>query len=325
MRFTGRTRGLLGRAGTIAATLAILASGCATPEPAITFLDEESGLSFLHPPRWNVGFAEQSGLRYRYLTAPKVEGDVEALSITFIAPTAATSVDAVASAYLTGGTAVVTTRGAQASHWSFKDSSGVASRLRLSPTSGGRFFGAWVRGSEAALTRYATRIDAVLESLRVEDPTHWPEEKFAGMVARAPQAWTRGSRLSSAQSATMQFKSLPLFVERGSAIHGFVTLSKEPVPPPGDLEAFNKIVRARASDTVAVMEHHPWLALEGVNRADGYVTYMRSGTTLTSTRIRRWITVRNGVGLTFSCEARADAFDRLDPWCRQMAYTVHLE
>ena len=325
MRFTGRTRGLLSRAGAIVAALGVFALGCAAPESAITFLDEESNLSFVHPPRWNVGFAEQAGLRYRYLTAPKVEGDVEALSVTFIAPTAGASVDAVASAYLTGSSALVATPGAQTSHWSFKDSSGVASRLRLSPTSGGRFFGAWVRGSEPAMKRYASRIDAVLGSVRVEDPAQWPEEKFAGMVARAPQSWTRGSRLSRAQSATMQFKSLPLFVERGSAIHGFVTLSKEPVPSPGDLEAFNKIVRARASDTVAVIEHHPWLALEGVDRADGYVTYMRSGTTLTSTRIRRWITVRNGVGLTFSCEARADAFDRLDPWCRQMAYTVRLE
>lgn len=176
------------------------------------------------------------------------------------------------------------------------------------------------------MKRYSSRVDALFSSLRIEDPTQWPEERFAGLIARVPPTWSRGSRLKSATQATMQFKSPPLFVEKGaSTIHGFVTVSREPVPPPGDLDAFNKLVKARASDTVAVIEHHPWLALEGVDRAPGYVDYMRSGTALTSTRIRRWITVKNGVGLTFSCEARADAFDRLDPWCRRLAYTVRLE
>jgi hypothetical protein len=124
----------------------------------------------------------------------------------------------------------------------------------------------------------------------------------------------------------MQFKSLPLAVEKGTAtIHGFVTVSKEPVPSPGQLETFNKVVKERASDTVALLEHRSWPAAPSLGRPEGYVDYLRSGTTLTSTRIRRFITVKNGVGLMFFCEARADAFDRLDPWCRRMAETVRLE
>lgn len=307
--------------------LGIVATGCAPQDPLLSFLDEESNVSFTHPPRWSVGFAEQSGIRYRYLTAPRIEGDAVALSATLISPSAASSADVVAQAYLAGASEVVTTPGpSNSSTWRFKDSSGVSSRLQLAPAGTGRFFGAWVRGSDAAVQRYESRIDVLLASLRVEDPTQWPEERFAGLVARVPPAWNRGSRLSSSTHATMQFKSPPLFVEKGnSTIHGFATVSREPVPPPGDLEAFNKFVKARASDTVALLEHHPWLALEGVERAAGYVDYMRSGTALTSTRIRRWITVKNGMGLTLSCEARADAFDRLDPWCRRMAYTVRLD
>ncbi len=304
-----------------------VATGCAPQDPLLSFIDEESNVSFTHPPRWSVGFAEQSGVRYRYLTAPKVEGDAVALSATLISPVAASSADAVAQAYIAEASEVVASPGpANSSTWRFKDSSGVSSRLHLAPAGTGRFFGAWVRGSDAAMKRYASRIDVLLASLRVEDPTQWPEEKFAGLNARVPPPWDRGSRLSSSTHATMQFKSPPLFVEKGaSTIHGFVTVSREPVPPPGDLEAFSRFVKARASDTVALLEHHPWLALEGVERAAGYVDYMRSGTTLTSTRIRRWITVKNGMGLTLSCEARADAFDRLDPWCRRLAYTVRLD
>jgi hypothetical protein len=309
------------------AAFVLLTPGCASQDPLLSFLDNESNVSFTHPPRWNVGFAEQQGVRYRYLTAPKIEGDAEALSATIIAPAAAASAAAVAEAYLTGASEIVASPGpAGASVWAFRDSSRVASRLQIGPAGPGRFFGAWVRGSDAAMKRYSSRIDVLLASLKFEEPAQWPEERFAGLIVRVPAAWTRGSRLTSATQATMQFKSPPLFVEKGSStIHGFLTVSREPVPPPGDLEAFAKLLKSRTSDTVGLIEHHPWLALEGVDRASGYVDYLRSGTTLTSNRIRRWITVRNGVGLVFSCEARADAFDRFDPWCRRMAYTVRLE
>mgnify|MGYP000682783867 CR=1 FL=1 len=48
----------------------------------------------------------------------------------------------------------------------------------------GRFFGAWVRGSEAAFKQYDAKLKTLLASLHVEDPATWPEEKFAGMTAR---------------------------------------------------------------------------------------------------------------------------------------------
>ena len=329
MNLSGRTRDALLRLRVIAIAVAatLTVSRCASPEPLLSFLDEESNVSFTHPPRWSVGFAEQAGIRYRYVTAPKVDGDTEALSVTMIAPTTAPSADAVAEAYLAGATNVAATPASDGvANWTFKDSSGVLSRLRIAGAGDGRFFGAWVRGSESAMKRYSGPVDRLLSSLRVEDAARWPEERFAGMVAKAPPGWTRGSRLSNSSNATMQFKSPPLSVEKGTAtIHGFATLSKEPVPSPGDIEAFSKMVKTRASDTVAILDHRPWLALSGVDRAEGYMDYMRSGNAMTATRIRRWISVRNGVGLTFSCEARADAFDRLDPWCRRMAYTVGLE
>lgn len=323
-------RGNRARASALAPLLAaaILAvSACRAPDPLLSFLDDESGVSFTHPPRWSVGFAEQGGVRYRYLTAPAVGLEAEPLSATLIAPTAAASAEVVAQAYLTGATLIqASPSAAGASEWTFRDAGGVSSRLRLAQAGEGRYFGAWVRGSEAAMKQYAGRVAVLLDSLTVENPSLWPEERFGGLVARVPPAWTRGSRLSNQTRATMQFKSLPLFVERGTdTIHGFITVAKEPVPPPGDLETFAKLVKTRVSDTVALLEHRPWPPPAGLDRPAGYVDYMRSGTTLTSTRIRRWMTVKDGVALLYSCEARADAFDRLDPWCRRMADTVRFE
>lgn len=314
-----------GRTFLAAATLALLA--CRAPDPVVSFLDEESGLSFTHPPRWTVGLAEQEGQRYRYVTAPKVGDDKEALSITLISPTPAASADAVGAAYLSGAFGVVMTTDARgAATWTFKDQAGVSSRLRVAPAGDGRFVGGWARGSDAAMKLYEARIEALLASLRFENASQWPEERFAGLAVRAASTWTRGSRLSNATNASMQFKSPPLVVDKGmDTIHGFVTLTREPVPPPGDLEAFYKMVKGRASDTVARLDHADWPPTPGLDRPAGYADYLRSGTPLTSTRIRRWITVRNGVGLTFTCEARADAFERLDPWCRRMAPTVRFE
>lgn len=312
---------------TLLAVAALSLCACRAPDPLLSFFDDESGLSFTHPPRWTVGVAEQSGTRYRYLTAPRIGDDKEALSVTLIAPTPASSAEAVAAVYLTGAFGVVVIPGAGgATTWTFQDQAGVSSTLRVSPTGEGRFFGAWARGPAEAMKRYAGRVEALMASLRVESVSDWPEERFAGMAVRASSSWTRGSRLSNATNASMQFKSPALFVDKGTdTIHGFVTLTKEPVPPPGDLEAFFKMVRSRASDTVARLDHASWAPTPGLDRPLGYADYLRSGTPLTSTRIRRFITVKSGVGLTFTCEARADAFERLDPWCRLMAATVRFE
>jgi len=305
--------------------LAMASAGCGTPDPQLSFLDDESGLSFTHPPRWTVGFAEQDGSRYRYLTAPKVENDTTPLSVTLISPTEAGSPEQAAEPYLTGATETNRTPAASGSvEWSFRDSSNVSSRLRIKPAGDGRFFGAWARGSDAAMQRYADRLDALFGSLTLETPAQWSEERFSGMTARAPSSWTRASRLSNASNATMQFKSLPLAVEKGTdTIHGFVTLSKEPAP--GGLEALSQAHREKASDTVVLMRHEPWAPPGSANASEGYADFLRSGTTLTATRSMRWMTVKNGVGLIFTCEARADAFDRLEPWCVRMAQTVRLD
>ena len=327
MRLLTRPRGSRARRWFLAAAGAA-AIGCQRTDPVLSFLDDESGLSFTHPPRWNVGLGDQNGIRYRYVTAPKLPGDSEAVSVTLISPASATSAENVAQAYLSGASEI---SGAAASNgsgqqWIFKDSAGVRSRLRITPSGDGRYVGGWARGPDAAMKLYSPLLDVLLDSVTLESYAAWPEERFASLVARVPAAWTRGSRLANATHATLQFKTPPLTVEKGAlTIHGFATVAREPVPPPGDLAAYNKFVKERAYDTVAVLDHQPWDAGGGATPVPGYVDYLRSGNTLTSTRMRRWITVRNGVGLTFTCESRADVFDRLDPWCRRMARTVHLE
>ena len=76
-------------------------------------------------------------------------------------------------------------------------------------------------------------------------------------------------------------------VERGTAtIHGFATISKEPVPPPGDLAAFSRVVKDRGADTEAVIEHRPWPTRSADERSEGLMDYLRSGNAMTATRIR---------------------------------------
>ena len=322
-----RTGEISKRGPALLAAAVLSVTGCRAPEPLISFFDDESGISFAHPPRWSIGLATQDGRHYRYLTAPNIDNDPEPLSVTFIAPGQGGSIETVAEPYLSKATAVVAaTSSGTSCAWSFNDSTGRPSRLLVASAGQGLFFGAWVRGSAAAMKRHEAHIDRLLAALKVESTQDWPEEIFAGLVIRAPKDWTRGSRLSNQASATMRFKSQPLSVEKGSdTTHGFITVSKEPVPPPGDLDTFNQLLKARGQDIVVVLEHHPWPGDPSGSRPAGYIDYLRSGNTLTSTRTRRFLSVRDGVALTLSCESRADVFDRLDPWCRRMAPTAHLQ
>jgi hypothetical protein len=308
---------------TLACAAAI--SGCKGPDPTIVYLDAESGLSLSHPPKWTMGAAaDAAGVGYRYITAPKLAGDTDTLSVTLISPAPGGSVEAIAQPYLTGASTVsakAVTGGAM--EWSFKDSSGLPSRLRVIPVGDGRFTGAWARGPEKAMKEYSSAVDSILISLTVEKPSTWPEERFAGMIVRVPASWTKGSRLSSATNASMQLKSPPLATEKANAtIHGFATLSKEPAT---DLASFAKMLRERETDIAVRTDRVDWPEVPGVNRPAGFRDLLRSGNSLTSTRIRRWISVRNGVGLIFSCEAKSDAFDLLDPWCERMSATVRFE
>jgi len=309
----------------VALALTVTTWACKGPDPTIAYLDAESGLSLTHPPKWTVGSAaDAAGIGYRYLSAPKLSGDQEALSVTLINPVAAASVDAVAQPYLTGASDVRKTSVTNGStEWSFTDSSKLPSRLRVIPVGAERLTGGWARGPESAMKAYSKSLDALFDSLSVEDPAKWPEERFAGMAVRAPAAWTRGTRLSNATNATMQFKSPALATEKANAtIHGFATLSKEPAT---DLATFAKMLRERETDIAVRTDRVDWPEVPGVDRPAGFRDLLRSGNSLTSTRIRRWISVRNGVGMILSCESKSDVFDLLDPWCERMSATVRFE
>lgn len=307
------------------ATIAFSASACQRTDTRIASLDPNTGVSFLRPPRWQLGSAvDATGTPYRFITAPKVAAETQPLTVTLIAPVAAASAEAAAQAYLRGGAAAsASPKARQATEWSYTDSERLPSRLRLIPTGDGRFFGAWSRGAEAAMQAQARDLDAFFDSMTLEEPAKWPEEQFAGLAVRVPPSWTRGSRLSNATHATMQFKSPPLAVEKGDAtVHGFVTLAKEPIPSPGDQDALRKVLKERETDIAVRLDSASWPEAPGLGRPIGLYERLRSGNTLASTRIARWLVATSGTGVILTCESNAEVHESLLPWCERMASTV---
>lgn len=295
------------------AAAALIASACARGPVDLRYLDPETGLAVSHPEGWRVETAESNGARYRYLRAPKLANDASAVTVTFVPPSEGAP-DAVAAPYLAGARNLVGSRDGEWFVWTFLDPAGVESRLALRGDQK-RVFGAWVRGGFND-DRSAT-LDRVVRSIDAAIPDSWPEESYGSVAVRVPRDWTRRSRMTNALGSSMQFRSPPFALDRGATtVHGFLTVSTEPVPAPGDADAFYKAVRDRLTDTIVLLRHEKWRT--------GWADLARSGTTVSETRVRRWIDARDGRGLMVTCESRADVFDRLEPWCVRIAGTALL-
>ena len=307
------------------ASLAVFA--CERSGPRILDFNGNSGVSLRRPPRWRTGSAtDASGVPYWFLTAPKIANEAQPVSITLISPAVAASAEAAAQPYLQGAAGVSSSpKAGQSVEWTFTDSSGLPSRLRLIPAGDGRFFGGWARGSDAAMKANGQDLDAIYDSMTAEDPSRWPEEQYAGLALRVPASWTRGSRMSNATNATMQFRSPPLAVEQGNTtVHGFLTLAREALQAPGDVDAFRKVLKERDTDIAVRLESAPWPGTSGLSRPAGYYERLRSGNTLAATRIARWVTAKDGSGIILTCESNAEVHESLLPWCERVAATVRV-
>jgi hypothetical protein len=292
----------------------VLSPACSRPPIELRYLDPETGIAVSHPEGWRIETAESNGARYRYLRAPRLPSDSAAVTLTFIPP-ADGSPDDLATPYLAGGTNVLRTPDSTGVQWTFMDPAGAESRLVLR-SSAGKTFGGWIRGSFPDAR--ASTLERVIRSLDAALPASWPEETYGSTSARIPADWTRRSRMTNHLGSSMQFRSPPLGLDRGATtVHGFLTVSTEPVPSPGDAEAFYKLIKDRLSDTIVLLRHERW-------RTTGWADLARSGTTVSQTRVRRWIDAAHSRGLIVTCESRADVFDRLEPWCVRIADTAAL-
>jgi hypothetical protein len=161
-------------------------------------------------------------------------------------------------------------------------------------------------------------LDEMETSLTLERPALYPEHRNdkLGFSIRVPSSWPVNRSFSGGGTYLMQFTSPALGVERRQIIHGSLTLTVEPAPGDGSLEAFYGAIRDRLGEPFRVLSHASW--------KDGYVDLERTETPVTVSRLKRFYRVHEGRGYTLAFEARDDVFHRASRWCDIIATTLKI-
>ena len=114
------------------------------------------------------------------------------------------------------------------------------------------------------------------------------------------------------------FTSPVLSMQEGQTIHASLSLTVEPAPAEGGIDAFYQAIRSRLGDNLVVLSHEEWAG-------GGYVDVMRTETSVAVSYIKRFFRVEGARGISLAFESRDDVFWRVDPWADLIASTLQVE
>ena len=295
----------------------------APAHPYITYFNADNALSLRYPSNWTTQEADQGGTWYRYFLAPPAgEQRKSAVSVTLLAGPLAGSLDAHAQSYLAGNSVLssrdATRQGAAGKAWRFAAPDGATRYSLLLLQEQQRVYGLYGQGDAARFEEHAPVLDEIEASLTLERPAHYPEHRNDKLAfsLRVPSSWPLNRSFSGGSTYLMQFTSPVLGVDRRQVLHGSLTLTVEPSPGDGSLDAFYKAIRNRLGEPFRVLSHASW--------NDGYVDQERTETPVTVSRLKRFYRVHQGRGYSLVFEARDDVFHRASRWCDIIAATLKI-
>jgi hypothetical protein len=291
-------------------------------EVYVTYFNGEHGLSVRHPAGWRTEQAEQDGVWYRYFLAPpEAPGSRAPVSVTLLAGAMAASVEEYAQSYLAGhsvsSTNVEERQGIKGRSWVFASADGATRCRLLLLGHDGKVAGLYAQGDAAAMEKYAATLDEIWASFTVERPALYPvtEWKEFQTGLGIPPSWRQTRRFAGGQTLLAQFQSPPLALDKGrQTVHASLTVTLEPVPDGGDLQAYYDWTRQKLGDNFAVTNH---ASFKG-----GYVDVMRTETPVTVSFVKRFYFAHAGRGCSLSFEAREDVFPRASRWADYIASTI---
>jgi hypothetical protein len=306
---------------------ALLASACSSGEPTqITWFHPVYAFSFIHPPRWTFETAEQDGVRYAFFRSPPTQTTRSgAVSVTLLGQPLGEdqSLEAFAAFYVEGrklgSSEAVERSGATGRLWRLSSLDGETRSALLLLEEQRHLFGLHIGGEAARFAELEPELETMLSSFTLERPGNYPEvvDPEFRYALRIPPTWTRRSHFARGGRAFAQYASPPVAIDPGSqTVHASLTLSVEPAPEPGTLDAYYEASKARLGDTAVVLAHDAW--------PDGYVDVLRTETAMTVSRIRRYYRVAEGRGYSLSCESREDVQQRVFRWCDMIASTLRI-
>jgi hypothetical protein len=319
-RTTAWSRGLAGLA-----LLAAVACGGGSREVFLTYFNGDHGLSVRFPAGWRTDQAEQDGVWYRYFLAPPTSPQGRApVSVTLLAGATATSVDAYAGSYLAGHT-VASSRpeerqGVSGRSWVFTSADGTTRCRLLLLEREGRVAGLYAQGDAGAMESLASTLDEMWSSLTIERPDLYPVRAWKGFGASlgVPASWRDTRHFSGGATLLAQFVSPPLALDKGNqTVHASLTVTLEPAPEDGGLEAYYQATRRKLGDNFVVANHSSFRG--------GYVDVMRTETPVAVSFVKRFYFTDGPHAASLSFEAREDVFPRAARWADYIASTFRFD
>jgi len=317
-RTTASSRG--GAAVLVALALSACTGGGG--EVYVTYFNGEYGLSVRHPAGWRTDQAEQDGVWYRYFLAPPAAPDSRPpVSVTLLAGAMAASVEEYAQRYLAGHTVSSThpeeRQGVRGRSWAFATADGATRCRLLLLARDGKVAGLYAQGDGVAMAKHSGTLDEMWASLTIERPDIYPVTEWKAFQAALgiPESWRETRGFSGGSTLLAQYQSPPLALDKGrQTVHASLTVTFEPVPEGGGLQAYYDSTRRKLGENFAVTNHS---AFKG-----GYVDVMRTETPVAVSYVKRFYFAEGGRGCSLSFEAREDVFPRASRWADYIASTV---
>ncbi|MCM2255498.1 MAG: hypothetical protein NDJ94_07480 [Vicinamibacteria bacterium] len=308
-------------------TLALPACRGGSGAAFVLSYDDAVSLSIPYPAGWTTEQATQDGQWYRYFLPPAAPGAARGtgLSVTlFVGPLAGRTLGNYASTYLEGGTPEsereTTRAGLAGREYRYGDADGRTAHALLLLEAGDRLYGLHARGPRADLDAFDPTLERMRAGLRVERAEDWPLRREAGhgFALRVPESWPEARRFAGNDRLLIVHSSPLMAMDAGGQpVHASFSVTVEKLSAGvADADAFYNDVRMKLGDSYAVVSHAPW--------QDGFVDVMKSETTLSGVRVKRYYRVRDGRGYVLSYEAREDVFHRYARWFDRIAGSFEL-
>jgi hypothetical protein len=291
--------------------------------PLVTHFQAESACSLRYPPTWSARLAEQGTLRYRYFESPPAGPQRQTLTATLISVPLASSLENYGEVLLAGARIEEKrdeARGrARGRRLRAVSADGAIRHSLLLLQEGNRAYGLHTQGQTAAFVEKLSDVETIEDSFALERVEDYAETRNAdwAFALRVPASWRPGRTLAGGGTYLTQFLSPPLAIDPGGhTVHASLTLTVEPAPGDGTVEAFRSATHKKLGDAFQLVGFQEW--------RDGTMEILQTETSVSVSRSKRFYRTANGRAYGLAFEAREDVFVRVSRWCDLIASTLRV-
>jgi hypothetical protein len=173
----------------------------------------------------------------------------------------------------------------------------------------GRVYGLYTQAEAPLFERHFPILEEMAKSLNLERPSAYPEQRnpaFSFSV-RVPPSWRESRHFGGGGTLLLQYTSPALAMDKDrQTVHASLTLTVEPIPGAGTLEAFYEGTRQKLGSNFQVLSHSPWRG--------GDADVMRTETPMAVSRVKRFYRAQEGRGYSLTFEARDDVYSGVWRW-----------